>query len=91
MPLKINVIIEKAEEGGYVAFCPELKGCMSQGETLEEVKENIKDAALGWLETKVKIELNHLIKKNLDAKPPKNGYRSETVVLGTPRFQLAGA
>jgi predicted RNase H-like HicB family nuclease len=37
-------IIHEAEEGGYWAECPSLKGCMTQGETIEEVKNNIKEA-----------------------------------------------
>ena len=40
---KVSVVIEKDEEG-YFAFCPELEGCYTQGETYEEVLENIKDA-----------------------------------------------
>ncbi len=39
-----DVIIHEAEEGGYWAECPSLKGCMTQGETLEEVEKNIKEA-----------------------------------------------
>jgi len=40
---KISVVIEK-DRDGYFAYCPELQGCYSQGETYEEVLENIKDA-----------------------------------------------
>ena len=40
---KVSVVIEKDEEG-YFAFCPELQGCYTQGDTYEEVLENIKDA-----------------------------------------------
>ena len=39
----INAIIEK-DENGYFAFVPELKGCVSQGNTFEEIKSNIKEA-----------------------------------------------
>jgi len=39
----LPVVIEK-DEHGYFAFCPALQGCYSQGETYEEVLENIKDA-----------------------------------------------
>ena len=48
--LKYTVLFEKAEEGGYVAYVPLLPGCMTQGETFEEVKDNIKDAIYGYLE-----------------------------------------
>ena len=37
------VVVEKGKEG-YFAYCPELQGCYTQGETFEEVMENIKDA-----------------------------------------------
>ena len=40
---KFSVVVEKDSEG-YFAFCPELQGCYTQGDTYEEVLENIKDA-----------------------------------------------
>jgi predicted RNase H-like HicB family nuclease len=40
---RFTVVIERDEEG-YFAFCPELQGCYTQGETYEEVLRNIKDA-----------------------------------------------
>jgi len=40
---RFPVVIERDEEG-YFAFCPELQGCYTQGETYEEVLENIRDA-----------------------------------------------
>ena len=40
---RFSVVIEKDEEG-YTAFCPELQGCYTQGETYEEVLDNIRDA-----------------------------------------------
>ncbi len=45
-----TVHIERAEEGGYVAFFPALPGCHTQGETLEEVIAMAKDALLGYIE-----------------------------------------
>lgn len=41
---KFSVIIEKDEAGLYVADCPDLQGCHSQGKTLEEAITNIRDA-----------------------------------------------
>jgi predicted RNase H-like HicB family nuclease len=38
-------------DGGFVADCPSLHGCVSHGETLAEAEENIKDAIRLWLET----------------------------------------
>jgi len=48
--MKVNVIIER-DKFGYYAFCPELKGCHSQGDSLDEVLENIKEAIQLYLET----------------------------------------
>ena len=48
--MKLKVIIEKDETGFYVAEVPALPGCLSQGKTLEEAKENIKEAIEGWME-----------------------------------------
>ena len=50
MARKATVIIEKDEHGFY-AWCPELKGCQSQGATIEEAMANIKEAAELYLES----------------------------------------
>jgi predicted RNase H-like HicB family nuclease len=47
---KASVIIEK-DEHGYYAWCPELKGCQSQGASLEEALANIREAVELYLET----------------------------------------
>ncbi|MBC1223169.1 type II toxin-antitoxin system HicB family antitoxin [Nostoc sp. UCD121] len=48
--MKIRAIIHSAEEGGYWAEVPALPGCITEGETIEEVMANLKDAIEGWLE-----------------------------------------
>ena len=45
------MIVEKYQQG-YFAYCPELQGCYTQGDTFEEVVENIKDANLSREEFK---------------------------------------
>jgi predicted RNase H-like HicB family nuclease len=45
----LKVLIHKAEEGGYWAEAPALPGCVSQGETMDEVRTNIREAIEGWL------------------------------------------
>ena len=40
---RLSVIVEK-DKDGYIALCPELEGCYTQGDTYEEVMENIRDA-----------------------------------------------
>jgi predicted RNase H-like HicB family nuclease len=48
--MNYKVIIEPdTESGGYVAYCPTLRGCVSEGETIEEALENIKKAMKGYL------------------------------------------
>ena len=44
------IIIEKEEEGGYSVSNPALEGCYSQGETIEEALQNIREATLLCLE-----------------------------------------
>jgi predicted RNase H-like HicB family nuclease len=48
--MKIRAIIHPAEEGGYWAEVPALPGCITEGDTIEEVIANLKDAIEGWLE-----------------------------------------
>lgn len=50
MAIKMNVVIEK-DQDGYYAYCPELPGCQTQGDTFEEVMANIREAAELYLET----------------------------------------
>lgn len=47
--MKIRAIIHAAEEGGYWAEVPALPGCITEGDTLDEVKHNLQDAIEGWL------------------------------------------
>ena len=48
--MKLEVILEKDEDGFYVASCPAIKGCHSQGQTKREALENIREAISGCLE-----------------------------------------
>jgi predicted RNase H-like HicB family nuclease len=48
--MKIRAIIHPAEEGGYWAEVSALPGCITEGDTIEEVMANLKDAIEGWLE-----------------------------------------
>lgn len=41
---EFTAVIESAEEGGFVAFCPELPGANGQGETVQEAKRNLAEA-----------------------------------------------
>jgi predicted RNase H-like HicB family nuclease len=48
--MKIRAIIHLAEESGYWAEVPALPGCITEGDTMEEVVANLKDAIEGWLD-----------------------------------------
>lgn len=47
---KFRAVIHEAEEGGYWAEVPGFPGCISEAETLEEIRANIREAFLGVLE-----------------------------------------
>lgn len=49
--MKVKIIVHKAEEGGYWAEVPALPGCVTQGETRDEIRENVREAIELWLET----------------------------------------
>lgn len=52
-----QVIIEPDETGGYVISCPSLPGCHSQGETIDEALENIREAIELYIEVLLEDEL----------------------------------
>jgi antitoxin HicB len=49
--LKYPIVIYPAEEGGYVAEVPALKGCLALGDTLLECLEELKEVQTLWLES----------------------------------------
>lgn len=50
MKKTFDVVIEKDEDGWFIADVPSLPGCHTQGETKEDVLKNIKEAILLYLE-----------------------------------------
>ena len=48
--MKLKVILEASEDGGYTALVPALPGCISEGDTREESLTNIKEAIKLYLE-----------------------------------------
>jgi predicted RNase H-like HicB family nuclease len=48
--MTLKVLIHKAEEGGFWAEVPSLPGCFSQGDNLNDLKLNVKEAIEGWLQ-----------------------------------------
>lgn len=51
--MKIKAVIHKAEEGGYWAEVPAIPGCVTQGETWEELLKNIYEAVEGCLSVEI--------------------------------------
>jgi len=49
--MRYRIVIEPDEDGVFVAECPSLPGCISQGKTRAEALDNIKDAIRGYLES----------------------------------------
>lgn len=52
--MKLKVVIHKAEEGGFWAEVPSIPGCVSQGETMEEVVSSVHEAIEGCLSVDMK-------------------------------------
>lgn len=48
--MDFEVILEQSDDGGYTVYVPQLPGCISEGETVEEALVNIQEAILLYLE-----------------------------------------
>jgi len=48
--MKVKAIIHEADEGGFWAEVPALPGCSTQGDTMEELTENLKEAITLWMD-----------------------------------------
>jgi len=48
--MKIKIVVHEAEEGGFWAEVPALPGCASQGDTMDELVANVREAIEGWRE-----------------------------------------
>lgn len=51
--MTVNLVVHEAEEGGYWAEVPAIPGCASQGETMEELIANMREAIAGCLSASV--------------------------------------
>ncbi len=60
--MKYRITVEQDEDGKFIAECPSLPGCISEGATRKEAVENIADAIKGYLAS--------LIKHNEPIPPP---------------------
>ena len=48
--MKLKVVLEPSDEGGYTAYVPALPGCISEGETRDDAMRNIREAVELYLE-----------------------------------------
>ena len=58
--MKRTAVIHPAEEGGYWAEIPSLPGCISVGDTWDETINNIREAALGWIDVAMSRAKSHV-------------------------------
>jgi predicted RNase H-like HicB family nuclease len=54
--MRVKVVVHEAEEGGFWAEVPALPGCVSQGDTMDELLANIGEAIQAWLEAEPPAE-----------------------------------
>ena len=52
--MKLNVVIHQADEGGYWAEVPSIPGCATQGDSIEELLKNVREAVEGCLSVDVR-------------------------------------
>ena len=64
MAHKVSIVIEK-DDHGYYAYSPELEGCQTQGDSLEETIENAREAVALYLETLSPDEVRELLSKEI--------------------------
>lgn len=55
--MKLKVILEPSDEGGYTVYVPSLPGCISEGDTMEEALTNIREAIDLYLEEEEPLPL----------------------------------
>ena len=70
--MKYRVYLEQDEDGMFVATCPALPGCVSQGRTRAEARENIREAIEGYVKS---------LRKHGDPVPP--GIHEEVVEVAS--------
>ena len=72
MTYHYTIILEHQADGGFHAFCPTLKGCHSQGDSLDEAIENMREAIQAYLES-VKAHGEPIPQEDLMIKPVEIG------------------
>lgn len=54
--MKLNVILEPSDEGGYTVYVPSLPGCISEGNNIEDALNKIKEAIELYLESETTLK-----------------------------------
>lgn len=49
--MHVKIVVHEAQEGGFWAEVPALPGCVSQGETMDDLLANVREAVQAWLDT----------------------------------------
>jgi len=60
-----DVVVMEDESGGYVAFVPALPGCHTQGDTIEELVDNVREAIELYVETLTEEEKKDFLKQRV--------------------------
>ena len=63
--MEYTAIIEKTEDGWYIAHCAEIPNAHTQGQTIEEAQENLKDAIVLILDCEREIAIKKASKRNV--------------------------
>jgi len=61
--MQVKVVLHEAQEGGFWAEVPALPGCVSQGETMDELLANVREAIQAWLATEPPVEAGEEVKE----------------------------
>lgn len=64
MKYKVSAVIEQDDEGFY-AYCPELPGCQTQGDTFQEAMANIREAAKLYMSTLPRASRRELLSREI--------------------------
>jgi predicted RNase H-like HicB family nuclease len=64
---KLTALVYREEDGGYSAEVPALPGCFTEGDTLDEIRANLREAAEGWLAS----QHEHAVRDAAEADTPR--------------------
>ncbi|MEI7893435.1 MAG: type II toxin-antitoxin system HicB family antitoxin [Myxococcales bacterium] len=64
--MKLKVLVHRADEGGFWAEVPAVPGCMSQGETIEDLLENVREAIEGCLSVEIAEAVHDLTEQVME-------------------------